>query len=69
MDICHPPSVMSSFPNRIAPSISDVKHVILACHPFPTLMEATLVTLSFNQTSMIPLFVAVKMKSLLTAIR
>ncbi|KAJ6953476.1 hypothetical protein NC652_005249 [Populus alba x Populus x berolinensis] len=45
------------------------KHVTLVCPPPPTLMEATLANLSLNQTSMVPLLVAVNMKSPLTEIR
>lgn len=53
---------------NIPPSMSEVKDVILGC-PLPLiLMEATLVILSFNQTSIVPHFVAVNMKSLLAAI-
>lgn len=50
-------------------SISDVNEVIFECPPPAILMEATFATLSFNQTSMVPHFVAVKTKSLLTAMR
>lgn len=55
--------------NSNPPSISAAKDVILACPPLAVLMEAILVNFSFNHTSIIPHLVAVKIKSLLMAMR
>ncbi|KAJ7005805.1 hypothetical protein NC653_005206 [Populus alba x Populus x berolinensis] len=67
--VYHSEFVYNLYPAIRSTGVKHSSHVTLVCPPPPTLMEATLANLSLNQTSMVPLLVAVNMKSPLTEIR